>query len=131
MDITPTILELAGVSHPDTFEDHKVAGIQGKSLLPVLDASRDMIRGPKDWLGGELFGSRFVRQGKWKLLWICEPNGPGKWQLYDVEADPGEVTDLADRNSEIRDRLVEYWAESVERNHVILPDTSPICTKSN
>ncbi len=36
-DIPATILDAAGVAHPDEFEGKKVAALQGKSLAPVLD----------------------------------------------------------------------------------------------
>jgi arylsulfatase len=131
MDITPTILDVAGVSHPypGTFQGRKVAAMQGKSLAPVLDASREFIRGPTDWLGSELFGTRAIRQGNWKLLWICQPNGPGRWQLYDVKADPGEMKDLAAARPQVRDRLVGLWTEYVKSNNVILPSSSPVCAQ--
>lgn len=128
MDITPTILDLAGVSHPKTYHGHSVAAMQGKSLAPILTGTREAVRGQSDWLAGELFGVRYVRQNNWKLLWICQPNGPGKWQLYDVKADPGEMKDLASARPLVRDRLVGLWADYVRANNVIIPNTSPVCS---
>jgi arylsulfatase len=132
MDITPTILQVAGVSHPypGTYQGRKVAAMQGKSLAPVLDGSRDSIRGPTEWLGMELFGNRAIRRDNWKLLWLCEPSGPGRWQLYDVKADPGEMNDLATKRPLIREQLIRHWTEYVQANNVILPDSSPVCTQT-
>jgi arylsulfatase len=132
MDITPTILDAAGVSHPypGDFQGRKVAAMQGKSLVPILRGTRQAVRGPTDWIGSELFGTRAIRQDNWKLLWICQPNGPGKWQLYDVKTDPGEMKDLADARPDIRNRLAGLWDEYVKTNNVILPSTSPVCAQS-
>ena len=42
MDIPATILNAAGVSHPDSYNGNEVAPLQGKSLSPILDNSRDI-----------------------------------------------------------------------------------------
>jgi arylsulfatase len=129
MDVPATILEAANVRHPDTYDGKKVAPLQGKSLAPILNNSRSSARSATDWLGWEIFGNRAIRQDNWKLLWLCEPYGSGKWQLYDLKADPGEMNDLSSSKPEIRDVLARHWAEYVKKNNVILPDTSPICGK--
>ena len=129
MDIPATILEAAGVAHPESFEGRQVAPLQGKSLSPILSNVSQAVRAPSDWLGWELFGNRAIRQGNWKLLWLCEPYGAGHWQLYDLKADQGETTDLVAEHPDIRDQLVAHWDDYVKTNRVILPDASPICRK--
>jgi len=104
--------------------------LQGKSLEPILDKSREAVRGPSDWLGWELFGNRAIREGNWKLLWLCKPYGPGKWQLYDLKADPAEMNDVADEYPKVRNRLVGHWRAYADKNNVIMPSTSPICRES-
>jgi len=51
-----------------------------------------------------------IRKGKWKLLKVATL--PGKTELFDVEADPGETTNLAGQHPEVvRDletRLLGY-----------------------
>jgi arylsulfatase len=129
MDIPATILEAAGVIHPESLAGRQVAPLQGKPLSPILGKVSQAIRDPSDWVGWELFGNRAIRQGKWKLLWLCEPYGTGHWQLYDLEADEGETKDLAAEHPDVRDQLVAHWGDYVKTNHVILPDASPICRK--
>jgi arylsulfatase len=119
MDVPATILKAANVDHPKTFE--------GKALQPLLENSRDGVRDPSDWIGWELFGNRAIREGDWKLLWLCKPFGIGGWQLYNLKTDPGEITDLASEQPQVRDRLVKHWRTYAETNNVILPDRSPIC----
>lgn len=130
MDVPATFLSVAGVTYPKTYQGQTIAPLQGKSLVPVLNQSRATVRGPSDWLGFELFGNRAVRQGKWKLLWLCRPAGPGEWQLYDLTADPGETKDVAAQNPKIREALLGRWNEYVRANNVILPSASPVCAKA-
>jgi arylsulfatase len=128
-DIPATILDVAGVDHPDEFEGKKVAALEGKSLAPVLGNQSDSVRGPDDWTGWELFGNRAIRQGDWKLLWLCKPFGPAQWQLFNLKDDPGETKDLSNEHKDVRDRMVKHWETYVKDNNVILPDVSVLCGK--
>jgi arylsulfatase len=130
-DIPATILEAAGVSHPETFEGKPVAPLEGKALTPILSNTSNAVRGADDWIGWELFGNRAIRQGDWKLLWLCKPFGTSEWQLFNLKDDPGETRDVATDKPEIRDRLVQHWDEYVKTNGVILPDASPLCGKND
>ena len=130
MDVPATILKAANVSYPKAYDGKDVAPLQGKSLHPILDKSRETVRGPSDWLGWELFGNRAIRAGNWKLLWLCKPYGPGKWQLYDLKTDPAETTDVADDYPKVRNRLVAHWRDYADQNNVIIPSTSPICREN-
>jgi arylsulfatase len=129
-DIPATILAAAGVPHPETFEGKKVAPLEGKSLTPILRNESGTVRGPDDWIGWQLFGNRAIRQGDWKLLWLCKPFGTSQWQLFNLKDDPGETKDLAAEKPDIRDELVKHWDEYVKANNVILPDVSPLCGKN-
>jgi len=127
MDLPATILQAANVPHPAQRDGKPVAPLQGKSLAPILANAQAAVRGPSEWIGWELFGNRAIRQGNWKLLWICQPLGPGRWQLYDLRSDPGETNDRAAAEPRIRDRLIGLWNQYARANNVILPDRSPVC----
>lgn len=127
MDVPATILDAAGVPHPETYDGKPVSPLQGKSLVPVLRNTSEAVRTPADWIGWELFGNRAIRRGDWKLLSLCKPFGSGEWQLYDLKSDPGETRDLAVDQPEITAQLIGHWDEYVQGNNVILPDTSPLC----
>lgn len=128
-DIPATILDAAGIAHPETYNGEKVAPLQGKALEPILVEKRSTVRSPDDWTGWELFGNRAIRQGDWKLLWMCKPFGNSQWQLFDLRSDPGETRDLATEKPGVRDRLVKHWDEYAKINNVILPNISPLCGK--
>jgi arylsulfatase len=128
MDLTPTLLEVAGVPVPATYEGKPVQRIQGKSLVPTLQGKADGPRTSEDWIGWELWGSRAIRQGDWKLLWQTQPMGKADWELFDLAKDPGERTDVSAREPERKRRLMALWDEYVKTNNVILPDRSPFET---
>ncbi|NCQ36358.1 arylsulfatase, partial [bacterium] len=51
----------------------------------------------------EHFGSRAIRQGKWKLVSL--PRKP--WELYDMDADRSEMHDLSAQEPEKAKELAE------------------------
>ena len=58
----------------------------------------------------EHMGNRAVRQGKWKLV---SARG-GDWELYDLEADRTELSNLAEKLPEKTRELIalyDGWAE--------------------
>ena len=81
-DIYPTVCELVGAKAPDA--------IDGKSLLPVMQGKAEGVR---DTVLLAYKGcQRAVRRGQWKLIRYPEIN---KTQLFDLQADPHEIKDLA------------------------------------
>ena len=125
MDIVPTLLELAGVDHPASYDGREVAPVQGVSWVGMLNGSTQSPRGPSDWLGWELFGNRAIRQGDWKISWHYEPFGTWDWQLFNLAEDPGEQYDLSGKFPQKRKQLVALWDEYVKTNGVIIGERSP------
>lgn len=117
MDIMPTLLDIAG----DANLDSKVIRMQGKSMVALMQGGD---RAPFDerGFGGELFGIRSYRQGQWKVLKLPPPYGTGKWQLYDLSLDPGETTDLADRQPDQLKTLTDRWRTYATVNGVVPPE---------
>lgn len=111
MDLFPTVAALAGVKTLPR-------GVEGGSLLPVLQSSgTGVVKRPRPELyfhfphydfdnGGPVSA---VVQGNWKLLRFYETN---TLALYDIGRDPGEKSDLAQRNpekvAELDKKLTEY-----------------------
>ncbi|MDO8540528.1 MAG: arylsulfatase [Opitutaceae bacterium] len=109
IDFMATFAEISGAAYPRTFHGQAIPPPEGKSLLPVLQGKS----GPRE---GELFweheGNRAVRQGKWKL--VARHGTP--WELYDLETDRTELTNLAERNpAKVRGLAASYeaWAGRV------------------
>lgn len=114
-DLYPTVLDLAGVSIPadETVSQH--------SILPENDGSRDHViaeyltpQPSMDALErtlGTLPPSvnrydralRSIRTDEWKLIEASD----GDHELYRIDDDPDETTDLATDHEEVRDRLLD------------------------
>ncbi|APT10534.1 arylsulfatase [Mycobacterium avium] len=125
MDIAPTLLELAGTSHPGTaYRGREVAPMRGRSLVGYLSGAADTVHDADTGTGWELFGRRAIRQGNWKALHLPAPYGPGSWQLYDLASDPGEVDDLAAARPDKLAELLALWDRYVEETGVILDPIS-------
>jgi arylsulfatase len=122
MDLTPTFLDLANVSHPATYQDRSVAPLQGKSLLPLFAGEWGARHGPHEWLGFEFAGDRALRRGAWKLVWMSPPFGVGTWRLYRLDRDPAEIYDLSEKDPEQKQELLALWQEYAKTNGVVLPE---------
>ncbi|PLB52019.1 putative arylsulfatase [Aspergillus steynii IBT 23096] len=114
MDIFPTMLELAGVNLPGaSFRGREVVPVRGSSWVPHLSGEKaDFHEGEEGEgyiTGWELFGLRAIRQGAWKALYMAPPRGKDRWELYNVERDPGELEDCTETEPEILQRLIEHW----------------------
>ncbi|MDA8743060.1 sulfatase [Rubripirellula amarantea] len=109
MDFYPTMLELAGL--PLKPEQH----VDGVSLVPVLKggaiADRDLFWHYPHYgnQGGE--PSSIIHSKNWKLIFYHED---GRTELYDIEKDPAEETEIAslhpDVEAELRSRL-DAWLD--------------------
>ena len=121
-DVAPTLLDLAGVTHPaPSFEGRAVAALEGRSMRPLLEGASETVHGDALTMGWELFGRRALRRGSFKIVWLFEPYGPGRWQLFDLAKDPGESSDLASARPDTLAELVKAWDEYAAKNGVILP----------
>ncbi|SHH37356.1 arylsulfatase [Chryseolinea serpens] len=110
IDIAPTFYELAKATYPANYHNVKSNPLVGKSLAPVLfGQATEVNRGePLFW---ERAGNRAVHKGKWKLVSTFPSY---TWELYDLETDRGETTDVAAKFPAVVNELsVEYfqWAE--------------------
>ncbi len=120
-DVTPTILELAGIEHPGSdYRGRAVEMMTGSSFLPLLkgENSGDGQR----VIGLELFGKRAIRVGEWKLIHMPEPYGTGDWQLFNIARDLSESTDVAGDYPDKVEELKAHWVAYARNNNVIIPD---------
>ena len=123
-DLVPTFLDVAGATHPESYEGVEVADLQGFSLIPLLRGEADATFRERG-LGWEAYGMDAFRRGDWKVLSLPEPYGNARWQLYDLAEDPGEVNDLAAQRPELVEDLARAWQQYAELNEVI-PPSEPV-----
>lgn len=109
LDIAPTSVELAGGTNTTTVGGRDVLPMTGRSFAALLRGEIQTTRSKTEALVFEHGGQRAVFRGKWKALWMREPNGIGNWQLFDLAADPGETTDLAAANPEVMAELAAAY----------------------
>jgi arylsulfatase len=125
-DIMPTLLKVAGATHPSLKPGSTLAPITGKSWVPLLGGDVKAVRTDQDWIGWELFGNRALRQGDWKLLYLLKAaGGAGEWQLFNLRNDPAELRDLSKEQPERVKAMLALWDEYVKTNGVILTGDGP------
>jgi len=93
-DILPTVLDALNESPPET-ED-----FDGKSILPLLKGKDHPHHNVLYWDTGDEKMGWAVRKGNWKLIGKRQ-----KLELYDLNKDSSEATDLAKRYPEIVNSL--------------------------
>jgi len=133
MDVMPTLLEVARVKHPGTqYRGKQVLPMKGQSMLPVLQGITETVHEPDYVMGWELFGKKAIRQGNWKLL--QEPAQidfwkkrnpvlqPYDWQLFNLENDPSELTDVSGQNPEKLKEMIMLWDHYQQENEIIIPN---------
>ncbi|MBK8991873.1 MAG: arylsulfatase [Gammaproteobacteria bacterium] len=128
-DLMPTLLKVAGATHPSQQAGSTLAPITGKSWVPLLGDDVKAVRTEQDWIGWELFGNRAVHQGDWKLLYLLKgAGGPGEWQLFNLRNDPAELRDLSKEQPERVKAMLALWDEYVKTNGVILTGDGPFAS---
>ncbi|GAB4464324.1 MAG: arylsulfatase [Armatimonadaceae bacterium] len=103
-DVMPTLLDCAGLEIPD--------GLDGRSVLPFARGEsvqdwRPVLHGEHPWGGQSV---QWLTDGREKYIWW---SGTGREQLFQLENDPEERTDLA-RQPEYAERLTAWRSWLVE-----------------
>jgi arylsulfatase A-like enzyme len=119
-DLMATCAELTDANLPET------AGEDSVSFLPAL-SGKSIVSYRAGVIHHSFSGHFAYRLGKWKLRlakssggWTSptEAEAPAdalKAQLYDLEADPGETTNLYQAQPEIVERLLKHLESDVQR----------------
>jgi arylsulfatase len=117
-DLVPTVLEIAGVPvQRGRFAGRMVQPIDGLSWAAFLRTGAPFYP-PTKAVGSELFGSRSLRQGDWKITDI----GDKRWRLFNVARDPGETRDLSAQEPGRKAALIRAWEQYARSVHVVLPN---------
>jgi len=122
-DLTATLLDVAGAARPGRPGPYAaMAPLQGRSFRALLMDSAAAGPNPDRALALELFGRKAVRRDRWKALSIAPPFGKGAWELFDLEADPGERRDLVADYPQVLAGLIEAWDDYASNVGVRLPE---------
>lgn len=136
IDLAPTLLEAAGVDQPDRVGGVAQRPIEGASFHTLLeDAAAASSRSVQHF---ECFGHRAIWRDGWKAVALhvssthafrvgMDPSlahdgdyDSDQWELFDLDRDFSETTDLADQHPERLQELVDLWWKEAEQ-HSVLP----------
>lgn len=110
VDIVPTLLEIAGVSYPETVDAQPSIPLHGKSLLPVFMGEKR--EPPAYFVSGWSERFRMFRMGDWKIVKVNAED----WELYDMTEDRTEVNNLADDRPEkvhMLEQAYRQWKDTL------------------
>ncbi len=137
MDIVPTVLDLtrsaAARSTPETGSAKASLAPMGQSWATLLRGSRPD-RLTERQLNWELFYQRAARKGRYKAVWLTLPDqaapqlrsalqashATGRWQLFDLAADPGETRDISAIEPKILKSLVAQWNDYARQVGILM-----------
>jgi arylsulfatase A-like enzyme len=124
IDIMPTLVELASTEYPQTYNGHQITPVAGVSLVPTFN-NHPIDRKIIFW---EHEMNRAARMGKWKLVSTGKlMDGSyghwkyyqaGKWELYNLEKDRTELTDLSGQYPEIVKEMATLWDKWANQSQV-------------
>jgi arylsulfatase len=126
IDIVPTILEVTGISAPDTIDGIKQRPMDGVSMVYTWDKANANAPSRRDTQYFEMLGNRAVYHDGWvaattpvTIPWELTTKNPPdvitgyNWELYNIESDFTEFNDLA---TKMPDKLKEmqdvFYAEA-------------------
>ncbi len=121
-DVTPTILDYAGIKHPGTtYKGMQVHPIMGKSLKSLFNGTSNKVYGENEIVADEMFNNTAVYMGDWKAMKHQRPLTDGKWQLYNIVNDPGENVNVANQHPDILQKMIAGYEVYSKDVGVVIP----------
>lgn len=124
VDIVPTILEICGLEMPKVYHGVRQYPLSGISMRYTFDAAPDApTRKHRQYYA--MLGTRGIWEDGWKAAALHAPItdkghfDQDAWQLYHVDADRSESTDLASQHPDKLESLKKAWTEEAEKNLVL------------
>jgi arylsulfatase/uncharacterized sulfatase len=114
-DITPTLMERAGVS----VGANETIPLSGRSMASLLAGQSTTLRGPDDVIGIEVSGNIALYRGDYKLVRNHPRWGDGEWHLFNITADPGETNDLSAAEPALLASMQAAYAAYAAENGVL------------
>ena len=111
-DLMPTFAQLAGAKAPQN---------DGISFVPTLKGQQQPQHPYLYWEFPASKGWLAVRVGPWKGLVRNVARGNSAMELYNLEDDPGETTDIAAQHPELVARMWDF----IEASHRPVPSGNP------
>jgi arylsulfatase A-like enzyme len=117
IDVTPTILEAAGIASPDVVGGIEQMPMHGASLLATFaDPAAPRARQVQYF---EMLGHRGIWRDGWKAVTHHAPGKPFEedvWELYHLDKDVSETDDVAATQPDRLKQMVDLWWSEAEAN---------------
>lgn len=136
IDVTPTILEVAGIDPPAEIDGVPQRPLEGISFAYTFTDPDAPERHTTQYF--EMLGSRAIYHEGWKAVTFKpiarmydpdhDPDAPfddDVWELYHVAEDFSESRDLAAEEPERLQAMVDLWWREAERHQVLPLDNRP------
>ncbi len=119
-DLAPTILSLVGVEkHHGNWQDREVEPIIGKDFSAFLAGDDSLVHDDLNPIGYELGGNSALFKGDYKIVINRVGQNDTDWQLFNIKADPGETTDLAQHMPALLEEMLADYEVYVQTNNVL------------
>lgn len=120
LDVFPTVLDYANIAVPQgQYKGRQINTPSGYSWKSVLENKAQVIRPAQFSFADELHGSKYARQGDWKIALQGKAElGTGTWELYNLNNDRGETKNLAQDNPTKVQELIEVYNKYTQQNGV-------------
>jgi arylsulfatase A-like enzyme len=123
-DIVPTILEVCGLEMPKVYRGVEQYPLSGISMKYTFDAKpNDPTKKKRQYYA--MLGTRGIWEDGWKAAALHVPfKATGnfdkdEWELYCVDVDRAESTNLAKTHPEKLEQLIKAWFEEAQKNFVL------------
>lgn len=120
IDVVPTVLELIGIDPPEFIRGVKQQPLHGVSMTYSFDDADAESRRETQYY--EMVGHRAIYHKGWKAVTNHRPGSryeEDRWELYHVERDFSETTDLAEQYPDKLRELIELWWDEAEKYGVL------------
>jgi arylsulfatase A-like enzyme len=130
-DLFPTVLEATGIELPDEVDGIAQQEVDGASIRPTF---ADPAARGRDTQYFEMLGSRSIIHGRWKATTNHISTGvideeelavgsrsfaDDRWELFDLDSDFSEATDVASSHPQVVSDLEQRWLAEAERNYML------------
>jgi len=141
IDIVPTLLDALGVEPPSVIDGVAQSDLHGVSFAASFETADAETLRTRQYF--EMFGHRSIYDDNWRA--VCPFPGPSfaeaaekgrffggpltadvladldenGWELYDLNTDPTETTNLADQHPERLAELIDLWYEEADKYGVL------------
>lgn len=124
VDIVPTVLDVCGLEMPSVYRGVRQYPLSGVSMRYTFDAEPNTPT-QKEKQYFSMLGTRGIWKDGWKAAALHAPlTGKGHfeddvWELYHVDEDRSESTNLAKEHPEKLNELIDLWFAEAEANLVL------------